>query len=46
MSLLTKPREEEEEDVQASKQEIRFLKQSDVSSTRNALRAAAMAEEQ
>ena len=38
--------EEEEEDVQATKQEIRFLKQSDVSSTRNALRAAAMAEEQ
>ena len=38
--------EEEEEDVQAAKQEIRFLKQSDVSSTRNALRAAAMAEEQ
>lgn len=37
--------EEEEEDVQAAKQEIRFLKQSDVSSTRNALRAAAMAEE-
>ncbi len=38
--------EEEEEDVQAVKQEIRFLKQGDVSSTRNALRAAAMAEEQ
>jgi len=38
--------EEEEEDVQAAKQEIRFLKQGDVSSTRNALRAAAMAEEQ
>lgn len=37
--------EEEEEDVHAAKQEIRFLKQSDVSSTRNALRAAAMAEE-
>lgn len=37
--------EEEDEDVQATKQEIRFLKQSDVSSTRNALRAAAMAEE-
>lgn len=37
--------EEEEEDVQATKQEIRFLKQSDVSSTRNALRVAAMAEE-
>ena len=37
--------EEEEEDVQATKQEIRFIKQSDVSSTRNALRAAAMAEE-
>ncbi|KAL8785593.1 MAG: hypothetical protein Q9195_008579 [Heterodermia aff. obscurata] len=37
--------EEEEEDVQATKQEIRFIKQSDVASTRNALRAAAMAEE-
>ena len=30
--------EEEEEDVSATKQEIKFMKQSDVSSTRNALR--------
>ncbi|KAI2058596.1 Protein transport protein S9 plasma membrane t-SNARE [Ophidiomyces ophidiicola] len=37
--------EEEEEDVQAMKQEIRFMKQQDVSSTRNALRVAAEAEE-
>lgn len=37
--------EEEEEDITATKQEIRFMKQSDVSSTRNALQAAAMAEE-
>ena len=37
--------EEEEEDVAATKQEIRFMKQSDVSSTRNALRIAAQAEE-
>jgi len=37
--------EEEEEDIQASKQEIRFMKQQDVSSTRNALRVAAQAEE-
>lgn len=37
--------EEEEEDVTATKQEIRFMKQQDVSSTRNALQAAAMAEE-
>ena len=37
--------EEEEEDVAATKQEIRFMKQSDVSSTRNALRLAAQAEE-
>jgi hypothetical protein len=37
--------EEEEEDVQATKQDIRFMKQEDVSSTRNALRAAAQAEE-
>ncbi|KAF2088295.1 plasma membrane snare protein-like protein [Saccharata proteae CBS 121410] len=37
--------EEEEEDVQASKQQIRFMKQQDVSSTRNALRLAAQAEE-
>ncbi|MCJ1233010.1 Protein transport protein S9 plasma membrane t-SNARE [Varicellaria rhodocarpa] len=32
--------EEEEEDVSATKQEIKFMKQSDVSSTRNALRVA------
>ena len=37
--------EEEEEDVQAAKQQIRFIKQEDVSSTRNALRIAAQAEE-
>ncbi|KAI9878131.1 MAG: Protein transport protein S9 plasma membrane t-SNARE [Pleopsidium flavum] len=37
--------EEEDEDVQATKQEIRFMKQEDVSSTRNALRIAAQAEE-
>lgn len=37
--------EEEEEDVQATKDEIRFIKQQDVASTRNALRAAAQAEE-
>lgn len=37
--------EEEEEDVEAAKQEIRFTKQEDVSSTRNALRIAAQAEE-
>ena len=37
--------EEEEEDVQASKQQIRFIKQQDVASTRNALRVAAQAEE-
>jgi hypothetical protein len=37
--------EEEEENVQATKQEMRFVKQGDVASTRNALRAAAMAEE-
>ena len=37
--------EEEEEDIQATKQEIRFMKQQDVSSTRNALRIAAQAEE-
>lgn len=35
--------EEEEEDVQATKQQIRFIKQEDVSSTRNALRVAAQA---
>ncbi|OBT53614.1 hypothetical protein VE04_06616 [Pseudogymnoascus sp. 24MN13] len=38
-------REEEEEDVEATKQEIRFMKQEDVSSTRNALRMASQAEE-
>ncbi|KAI4134739.1 MAG: hypothetical protein LQ347_001263 [Umbilicaria vellea] len=37
--------EEEEEDVLATKQQIRFVKQEDVSSTRNALRIAAQAEE-
>ncbi|KAF2146833.1 uncharacterized protein K452DRAFT_283038 [Aplosporella prunicola CBS 121167] len=37
--------EEEEEDVQGAKQQIRFMKQQDVSSTRNALRLAAQAEE-
>lgn len=37
--------EEEEEEVNAVKQEIRFIKQGDVSSTRNALRMAAQAEE-
>jgi hypothetical protein len=37
--------EEEEEDVAATKQQIRFMKQEDVSSTRNALRIAAQAEE-
>ncbi len=37
--------EEEEEDIEATKQEIRFMKQADVSSTRNALRIAAQAEE-
>lgn len=37
--------EEEEEDVQATKQQIRFMKQEDVASTRNALRIAAQAEE-
>ena len=37
--------EEEEEDVQATKQQIRFMKQEDVSSTRNALRIAQQAEE-
>ena len=38
--------EEEEEDVQATKQQMKFIKQQDVSSTRNALRLAAQAEEQ
>ncbi|KAF2187132.1 hypothetical protein K469DRAFT_570558 [Zopfia rhizophila CBS 207.26] len=37
--------EQEEEDINASKQEIKFLKQSDVSSTRNALRLAEQAEQ-
>lgn len=37
--------EQEEEDIQATKNEIKFIKQSDVSSTRNALRIAAQAEE-
>ncbi|KAL3424787.1 plasma membrane snare protein [Phlyctema vagabunda] len=37
--------EEEEEDVQATKQQIREMKREDVSSTRNALRIAAQAEE-
>lgn len=37
--------EEEEEDMKATKQQIRFIKQEDVSSTRNALRIAAQAEE-
>ncbi|KAL5341142.1 hypothetical protein BJX70DRAFT_386950 [Aspergillus crustosus] len=38
--------EEEEQEVQAVKQDIRFMKQGDISSTRNALRVAARAEEQ
>lgn len=37
--------EQEEEEVQAIKQEIKFIKQGDVASTRNALRVAAQAEE-
>ncbi|KPI44826.1 Protein transport protein SEC9 [Cyphellophora attinorum] len=37
--------EEEEEDIQASKSEIKSMKQQDVASTRNALRIAAQAEE-
>ncbi|KAI9755601.1 MAG: Protein transport protein S9 plasma membrane t-SNARE [Lichina confinis] len=37
--------EEEEQDVQAAKQQIRLMKQQDVASTRNALRVAAQAEE-
>lgn len=37
--------EEEEQEVQAVKQDIRFMKQGDVASTRNALRIAAQAEE-
>ncbi|KAF8424590.1 plasma membrane snare protein [Tirmania nivea] len=39
------PEEEEEEDVDAVKQQIRFTKQESVSSTRRALAAAAAAEE-
>lgn len=37
--------EEEEESINATKQEMRFIKQGDVASTRNALRVAAQAEE-
>lgn len=37
--------DDEEEDVEAIKQEIRFVKQESVASTRNALKAAAAAEE-
>jgi protein transport protein SEC9 len=37
--------EQEEEDVQGAKQEIKFIKQQDVASTRNAVRILAMAEE-
>ncbi|KKK20274.1 hypothetical protein ARAM_005658 [Aspergillus rambellii] len=37
--------EQEEEEIQTVKQDIRFIKQGDVSSTRNALRIAAQAEE-
>ncbi|KAK4628878.1 hypothetical protein CLAFUW4_08216 [Fulvia fulva] len=37
--------EQEEEDVMAAKQEIRFIKQQDVSSTRNARRIAEQAEQ-
>ncbi|OSS49622.1 hypothetical protein B5807_05885 [Epicoccum nigrum] len=37
--------EQEEEDITANKQEIKFMKQQDVSSTRNALRLAQQAEE-
>ncbi len=37
--------EEEEEEIAATKQDIRFMKREDVSSTRNALRIAAQAEE-
>lgn len=37
--------EQEEEDINATKQEIKFIKQQDVSSTRNALRLAMQAEE-
>lgn len=37
--------EQEEEDIMATKNEIKFMKQQDVSSTRNALRLAQQAEE-
>jgi hypothetical protein len=37
--------EQEEEDIQGTKQQIRFMKQEDVSSTQNALRIAQQAEE-
>ncbi|KAH8732665.1 hypothetical protein GQ44DRAFT_720937 [Phaeosphaeriaceae sp. PMI808] len=37
--------EQEEEDISATKNEIKFMKQQDVSSTRNALRLAQQAEE-
>lgn len=37
--------EQEEEDINATKSEIKFMKQQDVSSTRNALRLAQQAEE-
>lgn len=37
--------EQEEESIQATKQEMRHVKQGDISSTRNALRVAAQAEE-
>lgn len=37
--------EEEEEEIKAVKQDLKFIKQGDVSSSRNALRAAAQAEE-
>jgi len=37
--------EQEEEDINATKNEIKFMKQQDVSSTRNALRLAQQAEE-
>lgn len=37
--------EEEEEDIKAIKEEMKFVKQGDVSSSRNAIRAAAQAEE-
>jgi len=37
--------EQEEEDIEATKQEIKFMKQQDVSSTRNALRLAEQAME-